>query len=396
MNNITKKISFGSLLNWLFLFICISEWPLGKILGVSFAGYRLLAMLATIGYNFSNPYFRQAFFRNAPAIWGVWTLYSVINWFICPHSFLEFSSYFYIANYIKTYAFLSILYYEASFDFKRSLMMLFYFFIVFLIIGYLGQGNAPVKDSSSWEGRSGTLLGNHYPNTLICGLFAAMIACISDYISKKQLILFTVCVTGAVLWVATRKAFYGIFLLSLFYALSSIELKKGYKLKFIGGGLLLYIVYEAVVRFTLLGARMNQINDFDFPIEVPEYLSFLGDRAIQYVIAWNVFLEHPINGVGLGNSMDYTGLPFPLHTEYMEHLCEGGIIGFCLYLWFIITIARYIFDSYYTKSRSVSIMCSGGLAMILFISLTAWLYNMPHFFVVYAIIIAYCKPLEFK
>ena len=32
------------------------------------------------------------------------------------------------------------------------------------------------------------------------------------------------------------------------------------------------------------------------------------------------------------------------------------------------------------------------MAVLLFISFTAWLYNMPCFFIIYALVIAYCNP----
>lgn len=388
-------MNIGNKINRIFIIACLLESALGKILDLPMTSLRFLLMLAAIAVNFSNPNFRKALVKGAVGIWGLWAVYSVINWYICPKGALEYRDYVYVGSFVRTYAFLAVLYYEASLDYQRTLKMLLYIFVFYFFLGLFGQGNGPVKESASWEGRSGTLLGNHFPLAMICGLYVAFIARVKEIITPRQLYIIIACVTGVVLWVATRKAMYGIFILCLFYVLSNIDLhKKNNILYLIFGTGAIYAVYQLVMKYTLLGARVNQLSDFEYSIDVPSYLQFLGDRAIQYVLAWEVFIEHPINGVGLGNSMDYTGLSIPLHTEYMEHLCEGGFIGTSLFIIFIYRIAKGIYINYKYIEKSVATMMAGGLAMLLFLSLSAWLYNQPQFFVVYAMIIAYCNPIN--
>lgn len=388
-------MSLESKLNWAFIFICLAERPLGTIMTTSLANVRLLLMIVALIYNLKNPNFRKSLFKGSICIWGVWTIYSIINWYICPHKELPFSDYLYIGIFVRSFALLSILYFEALTDYQRSLKFLMYIFIGYFMLGILGQGSGPIKESASWEGRNGTLLGNSFPLAMMCSLFIFFIAKLENLITSRQLLVVILCVVLVILWVATRKALFGVAILCFFYVLSCVDLSDrsnlGYLLLSVLG---IYFVYHLIMKYTLLGSRVEQLNDFEYAFEVPSYLQFLGDRAIQYVLAWEVFLQHPINGVGLGNSMDYTGLPIPLHTEYMEHLCEGGCIGFFLFLLFVFKISQSIYTAYTSENDKKNIILAGGLLMLLFIGMTTWLYNIPVYFIVYAMIIAKCDLIK--
>ncbi len=50
---------------------------------------------------------------------------------------------------------------------------------------------------------------------------------------------------------------------------------------------------------------------------------------------WSQFLKDPLIGIGVGNSKEFYwrnfGVPMYLHNDYIEHLVNGGIVGFSLY-----------------------------------------------------------------
>lgn len=50
-------------------------------------------------------------------------------------------------------------------------------------------------------------------------------------------------------------------------------------------------------------------------------------RDLLYETAWNMFLQHPVFGVGLGGFDKATGLDYP-HNMILEILCECGLFGF--------------------------------------------------------------------
>ena len=400
----------GSLLNWTYIYLCILTWAVDTILGTSLIAslhIDVVVLFLAFIYNIHEGFFKKAFVSGPILIWGLWTLYAIVNWFICPYSELTAEAhahwYWYIFTLSRTYFLLVLLYYEACINFRRTIKMLAYAFIIYFILGVVGQWNGPMRDEETWEGRNGTILGNHFPLNMLCSLFVVIIAKIYGYISSRQLLTWICCVSFVLLWVATRKAVVGMFILLLFYTISLIKnlsLSNITKLLFFLG--LLYMSFMLIMDYTLVGQRFDELSemyfdelsDYNYEIDVPGWLGFLGDRAIQYVLAWNVFIEHPLNGVGLGNSMDYTELPFPIHSEYMEQLCEGGVLGTSLYLCYIFSIFKCIRNAWEKRSYSATIICLGGMITLLFISFTAWIYNQPCFFVIYALLIAYCNPIR--
>lgn len=75
-------------------------------------------------------------------------------------------------------------------------------------------------------------------------------------------------------------------------------------------------------------------------------LDKLGDRGFYYVVGWENFLEHPLFGIGLGNFPSYNKYIYPLHSEYMIHLCEGGIVGFILYSFFLFFFSKGVVNAF--------------------------------------------------
>ena len=392
----------GSLLNWTYIYLCILTWAVDTILGTSLiASLHIDVVVLFLAFinNIHEGFFKKAFISGPILIWGLWTLYAIVNWFICPYTELTAEAhvhwYWNIFSLSRTYFLLVLLYYEACINFRRTIKMLAYAFIIYFILGVVGQWNGPMREEEAWEGRNGTILGNHFPLNMLCSLFVLALGSIHGYITRKHLYIWIGIVTFVIMWVATRKAMGGMLILLLFYVFAHIKtLSSENILKLMISMGVFYFLFDLMMDYTLVGQRIDALSEeeYDFDIDVPMWLSFLGDRAIQYVLAWNVFLQHPINGVGLGNSMDYTELPFPIHSEYMEQLCEGGILGTTLYLLFNFSVFKSIRNAWVERSHSVTIICLGGMAVLLFISFTAWIYNMPNFFVIYALIIAYCYP----
>ena len=392
----------GNILNWTYIYLCILTWAIDTILGnnlISPLHIDVAVLFMACLVNSRDAYFCKAFTSGPIMIWGLWTIYSIVNWFICPYDESTAEShmrwYWNIFSLSKTYFMLVLIYYEACRNLTRTIKFITYAFILYLIIGIGGQWDAPMREEKTWEGRNGTILGNHFPLNMLCSLFVLILGNIYGYIKKKQLIIWMGIVTFVIFWVATRKAMGGMFIIILFYIIARIKILSFVNLlKLFTISIILILLSSLIMDYTLVGLRINTLrtNDNDINQDVPVWLEFLGDRAIQYVKAWEVFRQHPINGVGLGNSMNYTGLPFPIHSEYMEQLCEGGIIGAFLYLCFIFNIIKCIRKAWVKRSRSVTIICIGGMSVLLFLSFTTWVYNIPCFFIIYALVIAYCNP----
>jgi len=71
----------------------------------------------------------------------------------------------------------------------------------------------------------------------------------------------------------------------------------------------------------------------------------VGDRLIYYVEGWNFFKSNPITGIGMWGFQQKYGGDYPLHSEYMVHLCEGGLVAFILWISFLIYCIKSILKS---------------------------------------------------
>ncbi len=76
------------------------------------------------------------------------------------------------------------------------------------------------------------------------------------------------------------------------------------------------------------------------------------ERLHIWKCSWQMFLDHPILGIGLGAYpniyFDYKGAnPWHLHSHniFIQHLCEVGIIGLLSFIWLLIALFRESFVS---------------------------------------------------
>lgn len=120
-------------------------------------------------------------------------------------------------------------------------------------------------------------------------------------------------------------------------------------------------------------------------------IQLLDDRAIQYALGLDLFRIHPWTGIGLTNFIEESGYPYRLHTEYMVHLCENGIVGFSLLILFYIITIKSLWKRKGEERPRVVGMALFGLIAILFLNITAWTYNADFAMITYAIIFAYAN-----
>lgn len=128
--------------------------------------------------------------------------------------------------------------------------------------------------------------------------------------------------------------------------------KRGHLLFCIAAVFMVYLFLEPniskrigrLIKFIILGLVslafvMEFIPSVGFVFErmVSQFSSgdFTTGRITLYQYAWNKFLEHPILGNGYGSFSTYSvvvnGDVFAgVHNDYLQWLCEGGILGFCV------------------------------------------------------------------
>ncbi|MBR1585450.1 MAG: O-antigen ligase family protein [Clostridia bacterium] len=106
----------------------------------------------------------------------------------------------------------------------------------------------------------------------------------------------------------------------------------------------------------------------------------------QYILLGiDLFIQHPLLGVGIGNSNYYTELNFGinhyLHTNIFELLACGGLIGFCIYysmyayiLYTMIKYRKYRTREYDVCMTLLIIQLFIGFALVQYFSKTVYIY----------------------
>lgn len=156
---------------------------------------------------------------------------------------------------------------------------------------------------------------------------------------------------------------------------------------------LVFVMAFIALKDTNLGQRFTGVSSkYESSYQFEQYStgtifdSLVGDRLTYYVVGFSLFLKSPLTGIGLWNYRYVTGGDYPLHTEYMVHLCEGGIIAFVLWVLFELIVLKRVL--LFDKDRGIKIIAFMGLGAILFCGLYAREFFYEFFYPPYGMILA--------
>lgn len=348
--------------------------------------------------NLRDNAFRRILIKVPVLLWLLWCIYSFANWYLAgvppedgtPIGFAR-------QHFILPLAMLITVYYEGRKDLKKTVLTIILALCVYMIMGLTLQDIEGIGPGTGWAARGGRQLGNSLPLNACTLIFVALFARIHGWIKPWH--LYTALALGlvAIFAVSTRKALGGVMILFLFYVAAKMV---PFSANRFAGLLLLcgmmYVPFSWVMDHTLIGKRMEEIEKVGKKLNKTDIaiLNKLGDRTSHYILGWKVFQKHPVTGVGTKNSRRLFHMEYPLHTEYMTQLAENGIVGTALWLLFMGSILRAIWKSRRYNPRPVWLVCLSGMACILFIDLTAWTYEFPHYFAIYGLILACCDPVS--
>lgn len=99
-----------------------------------------------------------------------------------------------------------------------------------------------------------------------------------------------------------------------------------------------------------------------------------GARGVLWNATWQMFLKHPVTGVGFGgfttsftqvHNADGTTLQvYQAHNDYLELMASGGIIGVLLVVWFIVWFVKIARRNFKAKSDFQRATTCGALVGI--------------------------------
>lgn len=226
----------------------------------------------------------------------------------------------------------------------------------------------------------------------ICSIMLMIYSIRKRKVSISIIMIFLISV-AIVFYTYSRNA-----LMIVFFALFSFLIGKAYSYRnnwqrfciTILTPVVIYLIYSIVINFTELGVRF-EINT-EFANSANKYTTntlwdrILGERIIYYILGFSNFLENPLTGIGLWNFAHYNEYAYPLHSEYMVQLAEGGIIGTVLYLCFVFYVID-LFRKYKNKNTSLYIQTLICFFTILYLGITARVFAYQYFFIFYGVII---------
>lgn len=162
-------------------------------------------------------------------------------------------------------------------------------------------------------------------------------------------------------------------------------ISKGNVVKMLFFIVLAFVGYNYLQTTEIYDRLMNVSSEYSILQTGTVWDKILGDRIYYYVIGFQNFLDNPIYGIGLLNFQEYNNYKYPLHTESMTHLAEGGLIGITLYILFLRSYIRQFvrfcsFRNILFNQMLVLFIC------IFVVGITARIYHYEFFFAMYGLI----------
>lgn len=253
------------------------------------------------------------------------------------------------------------------------------------------------------EGRFGAEnIGNLLPLHSVCFLFVTSILFLENKINKVVFWVIVIGISGLIMLSGTRKAFGAEAILLLGVILNNGKKRDFWSWVRIGLlGIVLLVGIRYVMNNTIIGERIDDLDE-EFYVQLVEnqkindfLMTLLGDRAIQYEMALELYHENFLTGIGLTNFMDASGGELVLHSEYMVQLCENGMIGFVLLMLFYILLMIGLFRNRKYEKRIVN-MVLFGLLTVLFVNFTGWTYCQKYAMIIYAIVFIYANSYTYN
>lgn len=228
---------------------------------------------------------------------------------------------------------LALLLIVVEFTIRKKNASFIFFTLLFLAIFSAGYsyfiGEVARVSSSKWD-RASSIVYN--PNLLgFLGLFGyfSIIYMIQTHAKNRWIYAYAAMipiVVGVIVLSGSRKSFIALILFTLtwlFFQYKSCFFRHIRRVILIGIMLLVfYYGVTAIMEHTVLGRRFhNTMRD-------PRFDS---SRYSLYKKGWNIFLNNPVAGVGLGGFMVASGTGTFSHSDYIEVLSTSGLVGFFVY-----------------------------------------------------------------
>ena len=213
-------------------------------------------------------------------------------------------------------------------------------------------------------------------------------------VSYKQLLLISIVPILGIVMSTSRNglSLVGIYLLTVSLAPMFKGRKANFQLKkiltVVSFGVIALFLLSYLMDNTEVGERLSNTDDTaDVDLQTGTILDLLGERAWYYYLGWLNFLDNPLFGIGLWHFDTYNKYGLPLHSEYMIHIAEGGIIAAILYFSFILFILFKLVRNFLYSRDAISFILLMMFLSYLFVGITAREFYYAYFYPILGVII---------
>lgn len=342
---------------------------------------------------FRKKLFRDIAFSLPLIIWMILTLYHCTNAYIKHVPGVDFVDFL---HGLKIYACIVIFAYWGTRNFYATVSILIAIFIArncLCIIDYLTFGGIRQTGRMNTTLGVSTFLGQF---AAITGIFITYANALKKINWQKNIGLFLIPFIVVIL-TQTRQC---LAMLSCCVLFVYIIKKKRQGQSIITSALFFVIIAAAAAYLSMgilsetdFGRRITDKKDAE---ENSYYIAqnktntifdkIVGDRLIYYVQGWEYFKTSPITGIGMWRYESLSGGRYPLHSEYMVHICEGGIIAIALWLLFLILVFKIILT--YKGNPYVKYSALGSIFVTLFCAIYAREFFYEMFYPIYGLAIS--------
>jgi len=383
-----KLFFMSTFVNYIFLlFICVWE-PLQVFILKVDGAQRTTLFLCVIAFfaNITNVLFRRNIIKFPTVFWSIWVIYAF--------SISKYYGYDYTLPYtffVELFLPLFIIWIINSNNsankknISNILIIGLYIRLILIIIFSFNEGELlqiSTKMSSNEVALSALVL--------ISILFMAYF---NSYYKMTKILILSIMPIWVIILAASRNAFGGLcILLVIFTFINSSKKSIMDFIKLICFALIFFSVFNYILDTTYLGERIIKTEQQSASANLKSGTIFdqMGDRGIFYVLGFNIFLEHPITGIGLYNFKKIHG-SLVQHSEYMIQLSELGLIGFGLFVLFYYYLfsATFYCKNCFLEIRRVYEFDIGILFVILFLGFSTRIFNSIFVFMLLGIIIGH-------
>lgn len=298
-----------------------------------------LFILIGLSYCTKKTFRRQA--MSFPLL--VWLSLTLYHWVNARYKHVPGVDFADLMHGLKVYFCLMVVLYWASLDFSKTIRLLLRayllrcFFVLFLLVagGYSGGRLTGAGGSATGLGQMAALIG----------IYIAYSNCLKKISIEKNVMLYFLPFLIVVLSLSRNSlAMLCISIVACFFAYNRRRNKQVY----VRGLFLLGVLFLAVLtalpfleNTTFVKRAANTKDTFEqgyfhkHNATGTVFDKIVGDRLVYYVNGWSFFKANPLTGIGMWNYKAKTGGYYPLHSEYMVHICEGGLVAIGLWLTFV-------------------------------------------------------------